>query len=172
MRLAKAIFAPKEFTGHHMFGVLFLFFGTIITVNLFLAYSAGTTWTGLVVKNTYVESQKFNDRTDAFKKQAAMGWQYDVTYTDGQLSISLLDSFSAPLKNAIVVADIGRPVQEGEDQTLQLAEINGQYSVNTDLAPGLWRARFKVIGPLGEQWQRTQRFSIFSDGRLVLESRS
>lgn len=171
MRLAKAIFAPKEFTGRHMIGVLVLFFGTIITVNLFLAYSANSTWTGLVVKNTYVESQKFNQRTETFKKQAAMGWQYDVTYADGQFSVSLLDSFSAPIKNAIVVADIGRPVQEGEDQILQLAETNGQYSVDAELAPGLWRARIKVIGPLGEQWQRTARFSLFSDGRLVPESR-
>lgn len=172
MRLAKAIFAPKEFTGRHMFGVLVLFFGTIISVNLFLAYNAGSTWTGLVVKNTYVESQKFNDRTETFKKQAAMGWQYNLTYVDGQLSVSLLDSFSAPINNAIVVADIGRPVQENEDQTLQMVESNGQYLVDADLAPGLWRARIKVIGPMGEQWQRTVRFSLFSDGRLVPESRS
>ncbi|MEM8539318.1 MAG: FixH family protein [Pseudomonadota bacterium] len=170
MRLAKAIFAPKEFTGRHMFGVLALFFGTIITVNLFLAYSAGSTWTGLVVKNTYVESQKFNERTEAFKKQAAMGWQYDVAYDDEELSVSLLDSFSDPIKNAIVVTEIGRPVQEGEDQILQMTEAGNRYSATAELGPGLWRARIKVIGPLGEQWQRTMRFSIFSDGRLVPES--
>lgn len=169
MRLAKAIFAPKEFTGRHMFGVLVLFFGVIITVNMILAFNAGYTWTGLVVKNTYVESQKFNERAEAFKKQAAMGWQFDIDYDNEQFTVSLQDSFSAPINNAIVVADIGRPVQEGEDQVLQLAEINGQYAVDTQLSPGLWRARIKVIGPLGEQWQRSARFSIFSDGRLVKE---
>lgn len=172
MRFAKAILSPKQFTGFHMFGILVLFFGTIITVNMILAYNAGTTWTGLVVKNTYVESQKFNERTEVFKKQAAFGWQYDIGYHKNEFSVSLRDSFSAPIKNAIVVAEIGRPVQEGEDRTLQLVEIDGRYVVDAELAPGLWRARIKVIGPLGEEWQRTTRFSLFSDGRLVAESRS
>ncbi len=172
MRLAKAIFSPDKFTGWHMFGVLVLFFGTIITVNMVLAFNAGSTWTGLVVKNTYVESQKFNERTELFKQQAALGWQYDVAYENGKFSISLRDSFANPINDAVVVVDIGRPVQEGEDQVLQMAELDNRYFVDTDLAPGLWRVRMKVIGPLGEQWQRSMRFSIYTDGRLVPEGKA
>ena len=53
MKLLKNFFAPEEFTGWHMVGVMCLFFGTIISVNLYLAYQANHSWTGLVVKNSY-----------------------------------------------------------------------------------------------------------------------
>ena len=57
MAMIRDFFRPTEFTGYHMLGVLVLYFGTIITVNLVMARFAITTWTGLVVENTYVASQ-------------------------------------------------------------------------------------------------------------------
>ena len=38
MTMIDKILGTKQFTGYHMLGVLFLFFGTIISVNLTLAF--------------------------------------------------------------------------------------------------------------------------------------
>ena len=54
--------APKEFTGRHMLAIMLAFFGTIIAVNLVMAIFASRSWTGLVVKNSYVASQEFNEK--------------------------------------------------------------------------------------------------------------
>lgn len=171
MTVLKNIFSPKEFTGWHMFGVLVLFFGTIITVNMFLAFSAGSTWTGLVVKNTYVESQKFNERQEVYARQEALGWKHQVSLEGSKFNILLTDSFGAPVKDAIVTANIGRPVQEAEDRTIQMTEASGGYFADVALDRGLWRARIYVIGPLGEEWQRTVRFVVKADGGLVVEEK-
>ena len=52
------------FTGWHMLGVIGLFFGTIISVNFYMAYQAVHSWSGLVVENTYVASQQFNAKVE------------------------------------------------------------------------------------------------------------
>ena len=72
--MLKAVFKPAQFTGWHMAGVLCLFFGTIIAVNMVLAVNASTTWTGLVVKNSYVASQHYNETLAAAARQAKRGW--------------------------------------------------------------------------------------------------
>ena len=41
------------------------FFGVIIAVNVVMATLASTSWTGLVVENSYVASQEFNRKADA-----------------------------------------------------------------------------------------------------------
>ena len=69
------IMGTREFTGWHMAGVMFLFFGTIISVNLVMAYFATSSWSGLVVKNSYVESQRFNGVTAERQAMLDMGWK-------------------------------------------------------------------------------------------------
>ncbi len=60
------------FTGWHMLGIMVAFFGVIIAVNITMAYKAVSSWSGLVVKNTYVASQEFNDKAETGKEQAAL----------------------------------------------------------------------------------------------------
>ena len=57
---------PAEFTGRHMLAIMLAFFGVIIAVNLVMATLASKSWTGLVVKNTYVASQQFNRKAPVF----------------------------------------------------------------------------------------------------------
>ena len=46
-----------RFTGFHMLACMIVFFGVIVAVNLTMATLASQSWTGLVVKNSYVASQ-------------------------------------------------------------------------------------------------------------------
>ncbi|ESY87148.1 FixH family protein, partial [Mesorhizobium sp. LNHC229A00] len=65
---------PREFTGRHMLAIIPAFFGVVIAVNLTMATLANTSWTGLVVENTYVASQQFNRKAEEGRAQAALGW--------------------------------------------------------------------------------------------------
>ena len=51
----------RRFTGGHMLALVCGFFGVVIAVNLTMALFATGSWTGLVVKNSYVASQHFNE---------------------------------------------------------------------------------------------------------------
>lgn len=167
MTTIKKIFTPQEFTGWHMFGVLCLFFGTIITVNMILAYNAGATWTGLVVKNTYIESQLFNRRQSEVEKQAVLGWSTKLSYENGVLKLSLLDKNAAPVTTTKLIGQIGRPVHEGRDQELVFYTNDGLYEAPTALGAGLWRVTFFAQNAEVEQWVRTIRFEISAAGEVV-----
>ncbi|ESZ68246.1 hypothetical protein X726_32300 [Mesorhizobium sp. L103C105A0] len=74
---------PREFTGRHMLATVLAFFGVVIAVNLTMATLANTSWTGLVVENTYVASQQFNKKAEEGRAQAALGWTGQLTIAWG-----------------------------------------------------------------------------------------
>ncbi|MEO0913737.1 MAG: FixH family protein, partial [Pseudomonadota bacterium] len=80
--MLKTILGTEKFTGWHMFAVMVLFFGTIISVNLTLAYFASQSWTGLVVKNSYVASQHFNEDQARLKAQKLLYWVEKLEHSD------------------------------------------------------------------------------------------
>lgn len=161
MEQFRRVFYPNEFTGWHMAGVMCLFFGTIISVNMFLAFSAGSTWTGLVVKNTYVESQHFNERSAEYRRQGELGWHAEPSYSDGNFTIQLEDSVGNAVRGATVSAKLGRPVHEGDDRTIELtSSLPGVYEGATKLGVGIWEAQLQVDGANGNKWRRIVRFTL------------
>lgn len=160
MTMIERILGTREFTGWHMIGVLFLFFGTIIGVNLTLAYFANSSWTGLVVQNSYVESQRFNEKTQERLRQAEMGWSGDVAYDGTTFSLALTDKDGTALKDCIVTARIGHPATSAEDRMVQMEQRGDSYAAETELTPGIWAADVNVTGPRGEVWTREIRFIV------------
>ena len=150
-----------QFTGWHMAAVMVLFFGTIIGVNITLAWFATNSWSGLVVKNSYVESQKFNQNTTEKLRALQLGWNVQTRYRGGQFSVQLNDAAGRPIHDAIVVAQIGRSIHENDDQTATLEQDSGgNYSAAVLLATGLWEADVSIIGPKGEVWAKAFRFVV------------
>ena len=74
----------RAVTGSHVLIVLSAFFSVIIVANLVLAVIADRSWTGLVVPDSYVESQRINDRLAASRNQAQLGWQGSL-FLDGRI---------------------------------------------------------------------------------------
>ncbi len=56
--------AKGSFTGKHMLGVMIAGFGIVAAVNFYMASLAVGGFHGIVVENSYVASQKFNDWID------------------------------------------------------------------------------------------------------------
>ena len=63
----------QGFTGRHMLLVTTSFFAVVISVNVTMAWFASSSWSGLVVENTYVASQEFNHRAAEMKAMTASG---------------------------------------------------------------------------------------------------
>lgn len=136
---------PKEFTGKHMLMVIGLFFGTIITVNLIMAYFATTSWTGLVVKNSYVASQHFNEKLAANKAQDALGWSPSLVVDGDVLRYRLLDAKGAPVEASQAEAMLRRPSHERDDHMVTFVPVaNGDFVVEHELAAGAWDIEVKL----------------------------
>ena len=159
--MLQQIFAPKRFTGWHFLAILVSYFSIVIGVNLFMAWNAVDSWTGLVVKNSYVASQHFNEVTAEKRAQLAMGWKAVPVYEDGVLTLTMHDAQRTPIEDAIITAQVGRPAFEAEDHLVQFAETApGTYTGATDLREGIWNADVTVTGAGGDVWTRTLRFNV------------
>ncbi len=129
---------PREFTGRHMLAIMLAFFGVIFGVNMLMATMATRSWTGLVVKNTYVASQEFNGKLAASRAQAKLNWQVGLTYRDGQLIFDLNDDQSQPIEMQSVEIALTRPIGISQDRTLTLLAQGEKFTVREAIPSGVW----------------------------------
>lgn len=149
----------REFTGRHMLLIMLLAFGTIIVVNLTMAYNAVSTFPGLETKNSYVASQQFDANRDA---QLALGWDVTARVEDGMLHLSILDETGAPVEAALASATLGRATHVRDDFTPQFFWTGKDYAAPVDLAGGNWNLRLEATAPDGTPFQ--QRIVIYVKG--------
>lgn len=149
-----------RFTGWHMAACMAAFFGVIIAVNLFMAFTASSSWTGLVVKNSYVASQQFNRDLEAAKIQKAAGWKSQLSYRDGLLSVRVEDRDGTPLLLSNATLAFGRPAYEQQDNKIILQSTGaGVHSSDLKLKSGEWF--LKVTGDVdGKPYRRDARLTV------------
>jgi nitrogen fixation protein FixH len=127
------------FTGWHMLAIMLAFFGTIITVNFTMAYLATSSWSGLVVKNTYVASQQFNGKTAAIREMLATGIAGDLSVDARGMRYRLTLPGNTPVIADAVTAHFKRPVGTTQDFELQMTPAgDGLYLAETAILPGSW----------------------------------
>ena len=135
-------FRPNDqnpLTGWHVAGIVFLFFGTIIGVNAVMAFAATTTFPGLVVQNSYVSSQHYNEMLAAAREQDAAGWRDELAAENGILRFSLATAAGSSAQGLTVTAHVGRPSTTREDRALAfMSAAAGRYEATEPLSPGLW----------------------------------
>jgi nitrogen fixation protein FixH len=128
-----------QFTGRHMLAIMLSFFGVIVAVNLVMATFASTSWTGLVVKNSYVASQQFNRKAEEGRQQAALGWTGKLTIADGAIRYALADRSGAAVAMREVQAFLRRPAYEGEDHKIMLQRVaDGVFAARHFVRDGIW----------------------------------
>jgi nitrogen fixation protein FixH len=136
----------KPFTGRHMLLLVVGFFGVVVAVNVMMAFAASTTWTGLVVPNSYVASQEFQSKADAARAQRDLGWHATLSLGGGRIVLSVLDLKGTPAVLGDVLVQVSRPVGGRDDQVLDLERGgDGSYAAPLLLAKGVWDVR--VIAP-------------------------
>ena len=135
--------APQkgEFTGKHMLAVIVAFFAVIIGVNIVMATVAIGSWTGLVVENSYVASQKYNDKLAVAHARDALGWKGGMDYRNGELVFTLIDGNGAPVALDGVSVEVSRPIGVEGDRIVDLALAeDGSHRLAIDLDEGVWNA--------------------------------
>lgn len=161
-----------EFTGWHMLALMLLFFGVIVTVNITMAVMAGRTWTGLVVKNSYVESQKFNGYLAAARAQDVKGWRTRLTYNNSTVILDIQDRDGKPVRLEDPSLYYGRPAFEQADQTTPLvASGNGRYTAEVTLQPGPWALRVTATSD-GQPYRRDSRLFVRASDLVGREEQS
>lgn len=150
----------KQFTGRHMLAIMFAFFGVIIAVNITMAVKANTTWTGFVVKNTYIASQEFNSRAQEGRKQTALNWTSSLEIADGQVRYSLVDTAGSPVILSGGSVNFKRPSNDREDMTVALAVEGTSLNGVATVADGVWIIEVLADAGLENPYRDTQRVHV------------
>jgi nitrogen fixation protein FixH len=153
------------FTGRHMLAIMLAFFGVIIGVNATMAVFAGTSWTGFVVRNSYVASQEFNDKVAAARAQVALGWRADLAIENGHALLRLADREGRPLAMERAALVLRSPLSDAEDQTVDLSADGAAMSARLDIRDGLWVVEIDAVVAGYEPWRGTRRI-VVSGGAL------
>ena len=153
--------APKggrELTGWHVLVMFVGGFGIIIGVNVFMAYSAVSTFPGMEVSSSYADSQTFDDRRRA---QEALGWDASVALEGDTLILTLVDADGRPAYPAELDAILTRPTNRTEDQVLVLTRgPNGTLTAPVAVSEGRWRLRLTGMARDGTEYRHNITFAI------------
>lgn len=140
----------KQINGWHVFALFAFGFGTIIAVNMTLAFNAMRSFPGLEVKNSYVASQGFEAQRSA---QEALGWDVKATLRGNQLSLSFDENGKAiaPIINSVV---FGRATSVAADQTPDFKFEAGRFTAQVVAGPGNWNLRIVAVAEDGTRFQQ------------------
>ncbi len=147
----------KPLTGRKVLMITLAFFGVIILVNLFMAYSAISTFPGLEVENSYVASQTFDKDRAA---QVGLGWRVTVAVENNELILSFTDDEGQPVQVASLEAILGRPTERKDDLVPAFAFQNGAYHAPVNLDFGNWELRFKAQDENGTLFRQTRELYV------------
>lgn len=145
-----------RFTGWHALGVFGGAFAIIITVNLFMAYNAVSTFPGLETRNSYIASQTFDARRAA---QTALGWEVEADYADGTVRLIITDA-DGPVEALRLDAVLGRATHTRDDRDPAFVFDGTGYSAPAKLAPGNWNIRMNATARDGTPFQQRVPFYV------------
>ena len=146
----------KQITGWHVFAMFAFAFGTIIAVNLTLAFNAVRSFPGLEVKNSYVASQGFDAQRSA---QEALGWDVTATLQGDQLTLRFGQD-GRTVAPQIKTAVFGRATSVAADQTPDFTYDEGRFTAQVSAGPGNWNLRIVAIAEDGTRFQQRLKVEV------------
>ncbi|WP_259937488.1 FixH family protein [Sulfitobacter sp. M368] len=141
----------RTMNGWHVFGIFAGCFAVIIGVNLTLAFQAVSTFPGLVTKNSYVASQKFDADRAA---QNALAWNVTAEITDQQLRLTVLNRDGVAFQPAEVKATLGRATHVAEDVTPAFVWDGTALVADVDVPAGYWTLWLNMTAEDGTEFRR------------------
>ena len=140
-----------KFTGKHMAAVLVIGFGIVAAVNFYMASLATGGFHGVVVENSYVASQKFNDWIAEAEADKALGWEAQAARSeDGRITLST----SGVPAGATVTAQLRRPIGTKQFASLTFTpEAGGTFISDMPVSDGRWTMRLTIEAD-GQSWSQ------------------
>ena len=143
-------------TGRKVLAIAVSAFGLIIAVNLIMAYFAVNTFSGLVVRNSYIASQGFDETRDA---QEALGWTVDLNHDGEALRIAITGTDGIAVRPDRLEVTVGRPTTQRDDMVVDIQSTASGYAGLAQLSPGNWRVEISAIAADGTLFRQSR--SIF-----------
>lgn len=149
-------FTTGPFTGKHMTAIMVAFFAVVIGVNLIMARYASSTFGGVVVENSYVASQKYNQWLQEAAQEKALGWSAKASrLSSGQVAVRL---GGAPA-GASLTGHVWHPLGRQPDRPLTFAaQPDGSFVSSQEIPAGRWRLRLEVQAQ-GKKWRTESEIS-------------
>ncbi len=151
-------------TGRHVAWMFGLFFAVVCAANLVFALVATGTWTGLVVPDSYVASQRYNAVLHQAAEQQALGWNGRLRVTATGVDFTLTDPDGTPIPLDAAAVRLERPVGTGEDTGGQMRIDGGRGLFPPPPAPGVWNVRVDAVAADGTRFRLEQRISVDAPG--------
>ncbi|WP_088306663.1 FixH family protein [Novosphingobium sp. B 225] len=149
-------FTTGPFTGKHMTAIMVAFFAVVIGVNLIMARYASSTFGGVVVENSYVASQKYNQWLQEAAQEKALGWSATASrLSSGQVAVRL----SGAPAGASLTGYVWHPLGRQPDRPLAFAaQPDGSFVSSQEIPAGRWRLRLEVQAQ-GKKWRTESEIS-------------
>jgi len=138
--------AVKKFTGYHATAIIVAFFAVVVVVNLVMAQFALSTFSGTVVDNSYVASQKYNDWLEQARNQEEHGWTVSPALRKaGKASIAITTADGAPLQGATMEAVAEHPIGQSDPFEISFTQAaTGEYQSVQPLPEGRWKLKIII----------------------------
>ena len=143
----------RVLTGRRVALIALACFLTFFVPNMILMWTAISTFSGLVVPDSYVASQEF-DRLRA--AQIALGWTVDLDHGDKVLALRISDRLGHTVRPAALSVTMGRPTTTRDDQAVALEETPGGYAGAADFQPGAWRVEIDATAQDGTVFHQSR----------------
>ena len=138
--------SKRKFTGYHATMLLVAFFGVVVTVNMVMARFAVTTFSGTVVDNSYVASQKYNGWLEQARKQKSYGWSVTKIERVGDFAfIEIAEADGAAMQGAIVSVIAEHPIGRTEAVRVKFYPVKpGYYKADKPMPKGRWKLKITI----------------------------
>jgi nitrogen fixation protein FixH len=135
----------RGFTGWHMTGLLVAMFGIVIAVNFVMAGYAIGTFSGTVVDNSYVASQRFNGWLAEARAQRRLAWVVDATVQPGRIVVVTARAPQGPIADGMVTVRATHPLGRLPQQDLTFRQDGaGRFVATHALPAGRWMLHIDV----------------------------
>lgn len=132
-----------KLTGRKVAAIFVAFFSVVAAVNFLMARLALSTFGGVVVENSYVASQQYNDWLSAAAAQKRLGWNLAASrLPDDRVAVRIEGAGETGLT---VVGMARHPLGRAPDQPLAFARAaDGRFVSAAPLPAGRWLVRFEA----------------------------
>lgn len=136
----------KKFTGYHATAIIVAFFAVVVSVNMVMARFALSTFSGTVVDNSYVASQKYNDWLAQARTQQAHGWTVSPALRKADRAcITITTADGVPLQGATMSGVAEHPIGQADPFEISFAQTaSGEFRSVETLPAGRWKLKIII----------------------------
>ena len=155
-----------KLTGRMVFLILIAFFGVVVMVNVFMAYMAVNTFSGMQSQRPYESGLDFNRTLKKAHVQQEQHWQVTSHYERGadgllHLNVSLRDAEGKAVDATMTKVSLLSPVNALKDVVFDLVPQGvGDFAGKAAAAAGLWDLDIEVKKNDVEVFRSVSRISL------------